>query len=198
MGYVEKHLLPAETVVHRAALHWTVLIGPLLAALVLVALAVVAFLTGLAVVGAVLAPLALVPLLVTWITYRSSEFAVTDKRVVIKVGWIQRTTLELLLAKVEAIGVDQGFLGRLLNFGTITVTGTGGTDERFARIGDPLEFRRQVHAQVTSRERGVLDEDGSHHPAPRDERDCPFCAERVLKRALVCKHCGRDIEPVAT
>lgn len=31
----------------------------------------------------------------------------------------------------------------------------------------------------------------------REERDCPFCAEKILTKARVCKHCGRDVEPVA-
>ncbi len=31
----------------------------------------------------------------------------------------------------------------------------------------------------------------------RDERECPYCAERILKKARVCKHCGRDVEPLA-
>lgn len=31
----------------------------------------------------------------------------------------------------------------------------------------------------------------------REERECPFCAEPILKKAKVCKHCGRDVEPMA-
>jgi hypothetical protein len=30
-----------------------------------------------------------------------------------------------------------------------------------------------------------------------DSRDCPYCAERIKRSAIVCKHCGRDIEPAA-
>ena len=30
----------------------------------------------------------------------------------------------------------------------------------------------------------------------REERECPYCAERILKKARVCKHCGRDVEPL--
>src|SRR6185369_4260690 len=80
----------------------------------------------------------------------SSEFAVTDKRVIIKVGWIRRRTLETMLAKVEGVGVDQTLTGRMLGFGTITVTGTGGTKEEFDRIADPLEFRRQVQSAISA------------------------------------------------
>ncbi len=32
----------------------------------------------------------------------------------------------------------------------------------------------------------------------RSERDCPWCAERILARARVCKHCGREVESIAS
>src|SRR5919109_1232429 len=86
------------------------------------------------------------------IRYLSSDFAVTDKRVLARTGLIQRHSLETLLSKVEAIGVDQDFKGRLLGYGTITITGTGGTREAIARIPAPLEFRRQVQAQIVELE----------------------------------------------
>jgi len=85
-----------------------------------------------------------------WIRSISSEFAVTNKRVLVKVGLIRRHSLELLLQKVEGIGVDQGILGRILGYGTITVSGTGGTREAFRMIADPLEFRRQVQASLAT------------------------------------------------
>jgi uncharacterized membrane protein YdbT with pleckstrin-like domain len=82
------------------------------------------------------------------IHYVSSEFAVTNKRVVIKVGLVNRKTLEMVLTKVETIRVNQSIPGRLLNYGTIVVTGTGGTNEPFTAIANPLEFRRQVQART--------------------------------------------------
>jgi len=85
-----------------------------------------------------------------WLAWISSEFAVTNKRVLIKVGFIRRHSLELLLQKVEGIGVDQGILGRVFDYGTIIVTGTGGTKEPFKNIAAPLEFRKQVQSRVTA------------------------------------------------
>ena len=117
---------------------------------------------------------------------------------VAKLGFIERESLETLLSKIEAIGVDQGIVGRMLGYGTITITGTGGTEESFPRIADPLEFRRQIQSQVVA-----LDERRPQSPAgaaqpnePRVERDCPYCAERILARARVCKHCGHDVAPI--
>jgi len=78
------------------------------------------------------------------IDYATSEFGVTNKRVIIKVGFLRRKTLELLLRHVEAISVDQSVMGRLLNYGSVTLTGTGGVREVFHNISTPLEFRRQI------------------------------------------------------
>jgi uncharacterized membrane protein YdbT with pleckstrin-like domain len=192
MGYVDKHLLPDEEVVHRGHLHKIVYLVPILIALALMLGAVVAFAGDRFDLAAIALVLSLVPLLWAYIVFTSSEFAVTNKRVVIKVGFIQRRTLETLLSKVEGIEVNQGFVARMLDYGTIVVTGTGGTREQFQNIAAPLDFRRQVQAQVTSTEPSGQAAIG----APRDERDCPFCAERILARARLCKHCGREVEPL--
>ena len=73
---------------------------------------------------------------------------VTNKRVIVKTGLVRCRTLELLLRQVEAISVDQSLLGRLLGFGSITLTGTGGVREVFHRVREPLELRRRIHGQV--------------------------------------------------
>lgn len=193
MAYVEDHLLPGEEVVHRAHLHKFVYLMPLALAVLMIVVAVVANLNDVPMLTIAALVLALVPLIWAHIVYSSSEFAVTNKRVIIKVGFIQRRTLETLLTKVEGIEVHQGIMARLFDFGTIVVTGTGGTREQFANIAAPLEFRRQVQSQVTSPEtmHGI-----AAGPARRDERECPYCAEMILKRAKLCKHCGKDVEPL--
>lgn len=101
-------------------------------------------------VGLAFAFFGLVSFLKNWTKSASSEFAVTNKRVIIKVGTMQRHTLEVLLQRVEGVGVDQGVLGSMLGFGSITVSGTGGSKEGFDHIADPLEFRRQVLSAADS------------------------------------------------
>lgn len=66
----------------------------------------------------------------------------------IKVGLIRRRTLELLLRHVEAILVDQTVIGRILNYGSVTLTGTGGVRETFGNISQPLDFRRRVQGEA--------------------------------------------------
>jgi uncharacterized membrane protein YdbT with pleckstrin-like domain len=147
MGYVDSSLLPNEHVTYRARLHRIIYLLPVC---VLIVALVVALVSGSWIAGGVLGLIGIVLLVPPWIRSISSEFAVTNKRVLVKVGLVRRHSLELLLQKVEGIGVDQGILARILGYGTITVSGTGGTREAFRMIADPLEFRRQVQASLAA------------------------------------------------
>lgn len=69
------------------------------------------------------------------------EFAVTNQRVIVKVGLISRTTVELNLGKLETVAVDQSLLGRLLGYGSVAFVGSGGSLGRFGEMCDPTGFR---------------------------------------------------------
>ncbi len=148
MGYVTRNLLPEERVVYWARLHRIIYLLP--GAILLAALGAL-LAGGGRFAAAALGSIGLVLLARPWFRSIGCEFAVTDKRVLIKVGLIRRHSLELLLPKVEGIGVDQSILGRILGYGTITVSGTGGTRESFELIANPLEFRRQVQIQLAGK-----------------------------------------------
>lgn len=194
MSYTESHLLPGEAIKYKGHLHWfpflpAYFLGGLFIAVAVAGFAMQTWWLGIAGLAVAIPTFAWIYILKT-----TSEFCVTDKRVVIKVGFIQRHTVETMLGKVESIGVEQGLIGRLLDYGTILVVGTGGTQDQFHNISNPLEFRRQVQAEASALE----DQDDEAPPAPpRDERECPFCAEQILKKAKVCRYCGRDVEPLA-
>jgi uncharacterized membrane protein YdbT with pleckstrin-like domain len=202
MSYLDDHLLDGERIVYRARLHWTIFATSIVVVLLGVTLGIILSIYEPAYwyLGALLVGIGLLLAIGPAINYTSSEFAVTNKRVLSKVGFIERESDETLLTKVEAIGVDQGIVGRLLGFGTVTITGTGGTEESFPKISKPLEFRRQIQNQVVAlEERRGAQPTGAAPPQPelsRVERECPYCAERILARAKVCKHCGRDVVPV--
>lgn len=152
MGYIEQNLMPDERVIYRASLHWNIFLTPVIIGFIGALLFIMAFagdfILELRCAGMFLLALALMSGLGAIISYVTSEFAVTDKRILGKIGFIQRRSLELFLSKVEGIGVNQGIMGRLLGYGTIVVIGTGGTKQAFKNIVNPLEFRRQVHSQI--------------------------------------------------
>lgn len=78
----------------------------------------------------------------------ATEVAVSNRRVLIKTGLLSRRSIEVLLRKVESIGVDESFLGRILGYGSVIVRGTGGMFETFDKIAQPNELRRQVQEQL--------------------------------------------------
>ena len=114
MGYVERHLLPDERVLYKTRVHWIVFVGPV--TIVAVGLVVTWLLRAIErpawswMVGAAIAFVGLVWLLARVIEVQTSEFAVTTTRLILKVGLVWRYTTELLLSKVETIGVEQSLL----------------------------------------------------------------------------------------
>ncbi len=148
MGYVERHLLAGEQVVYKTRLHWVLFLKPALVVLSGIALTVVLRRVQdppwLWMIGAGVTLVGLGWALVHYVELMTSEFAVTSSRLILKVGLISRYTTELLLAKVETIGVQQGLMGRMLGYGDLIVTGTGGAREVFRRVRDPIGFRNHV------------------------------------------------------
>ena len=126
MSYIDDSLIEGERIVHRARVSWWSQFGLVLLGIV----------TLVVVVG-------LVFLAMAWIKVRSTEIAITSKRVIAKFGFIKRDTVEINLDKVEALRVEQGFFGRMLNFGTIFMTGAGTSVAPMRNIADPLVFRRK-------------------------------------------------------
>lgn len=90
--------------------------------------------------------------LVAYIRIKSTELAVTTKRVIVKHGFIRRNTIEINLSKVESIQVTQSLLGRMFDFGTLVIAGTGASHAPLEGIAEPLAFRKAfVEAQDSAR-----------------------------------------------
>ncbi|MGB7281521.1 MAG: PH domain-containing protein [Candidatus Acidiferrum sp.] len=162
MSYIEKHLIPGETLQYQTKLHWVVMLGHAgLAAFfvaagvallvfswntrhnteshsnILIWLALAAF-----VVAAVLFGIGLVK-------RGATVMALTNKRVIVKTGLASRRTLEILLSRIESVVVEESAVGRVLGYGSVIIRGTGGTPEVFDQIAHPLEFRAQVQGQIS-------------------------------------------------
>ena len=114
--YVRTNLINGEHIEFETTYHWIIFIS------------LRAFLS-----------LFLSPLINRW----TDEFAITNKRVIIKTGLIRRKTVELNLSKIESVNVVQSVLGRILGYGSIQIIGTGGTREIFPNIKKPLMFRKK-------------------------------------------------------
>lgn len=102
-------------------------------------------LSHLIALGVLLLPafgLGLIFLVMAYIRYKTTELAITSKRVIAKFGFISRRTVEINISKVESIQVDQGILGRLFDFGTLLVSGAGDPQAPIPGISEPMAFRR--------------------------------------------------------
>ena len=102
-------------------------------------------LAPLIIIGIVLAPVLVGIFFFIWaaVIYWTTEFAVTDRRVIAKTGLVSRRTIEMFLDKVESLNVSQGIFARIVNYGTVTIRGTGATAEPIRGISDPLALRKR-------------------------------------------------------
>jgi len=149
-SYVERVLQPGENVRLVATLHWILYVPALL---VLVCALVVWLYAGSipggemmwTILAGVLAAIGVIMLFRAWFDRWVTEIAVTDRRVIFKTGFIRRDTNEMQMDKVESVRVDQSILGRVLDYGDVTVLGTGkGEFTRLKTISAPLDLRNQI------------------------------------------------------
>src|SRR5262252_9059055 len=159
VAYVDNNLISGERVTYRGRLHSLVLVWPIIVAVGFAALGLFIILRAnetesnvrlFLQLGAVVMIIGgVIPLISALIRRSSAEYAVTNKRIILKEGTVRRRTAEMFLTKVESVGVDQTLGGRLLDYGSIILRGTGGSSEPFHLVARPLEFRRQVQEQIS-------------------------------------------------
>ena len=149
--YIEEILQPGEKVLYSTNEHWMYFL-PAIAAWVVVAVFLVLWRLvasdGLEWVCLALAGMAgLAALYFTataWFHRWTTETDVTNLRVVHKTGFIKRRTFEISLDKVESVDVDQSILGRLMNYGDLTIRGSGEGMQTISTIASPLAFRNAI------------------------------------------------------
>ena len=168
MSYVQRILQPGEILRHTASIHWIVYwLGTLFLFLALVCLIYGEFfaprMVFWQVTAGLLAVIGFVLLIPEWFTWWTTEIAITNLRIIYKTGFIRRRTNEMNMDKVESVRVDQSILGRFLDYGDVSIIGTGeggigrhvvrsGEDERelverkgeLRHVANPLELRNHI------------------------------------------------------
>jgi uncharacterized membrane protein YdbT with pleckstrin-like domain len=152
--YIDEILQPGEKVLYSTNAHWIFFLPAIGAWVLAVALFV---LSGMVPAGApVLLCLSLAAISAIWALYKTvtawfhrwtTETDVTNLRVVHKTGFIKRRTFEMSLDKVESVDVNQSILGRLMNYGDVTIMGVGEGKETITTIASPLAFRNSITAR---------------------------------------------------
>lgn len=135
-------------VLYKARLHWVLFLGPLV-------LLVVALSVGLTVDQK---PLRLVALFfvvfswlwggMVWVTYRFSSLTIKKKQVILRTGFLVRQTVDISVERIESIDIRQTVFGSLFHYGSLVITGTGGTRQLINYLSKPLTCRRYIEQSM--------------------------------------------------
>ena len=152
--YIDEILQPEEKVLYSTNAHWIFFLPAIGLWVLAVALFVVSGLIPQGpmvlvswVLAGIVAVFALYKTVTAWFHRWTTETDVTNFRIVHKTGFIQRRTFEMSLEKVESVDVNQSIMGRLMNYGDVTIMGVGEGKEAIKTIASPLSFRNAITAR---------------------------------------------------
>lgn len=144
MSYIAKRLAPGETIVYAGRFHW---------------IQTVYAWTALVLLGIILIGIFL--WLAELIRLATTEFVVTNRRVMLKTGFFQVKVEELTLGSVEGAELDQSLIGRIFGFGKLTMRGKGDTHIVFPDMAHASAFRSAVEGARIAEEAKFVT-----HPGP--------------------------------
>lgn len=154
-SYTRSTMASDETPHYKTSVHWIVFARYAFLALLIFFFGAIPFGIGVqAFTGSHLGwfalPLPVLMLIPPALIFASSELVITNSRVLIKTGYVHRQTREMFVSKIESVAVSQGVIGRMLDYGTVVIRGTGGSEELFDTIAHPLAFRNCVQRLQTA------------------------------------------------
>lgn len=176
--YVDSTLVEGERIIADAHYHWFFWAKRIAACAVMMLICLIVDYAGnwpniACVVGAAIC---LIDLACAYIVYTNDEMVITTHRVVLKTGFFSRDIFEMQIQKVETVLVDQSFMGRFFNYGTIACRGTGGTISKRIEIASPLNFRAAFQnavkeSQTTAIHSEIVSVMGKSAPSPDAKLD---------------------------
>lgn len=148
MSYIDKNLLPDERILFRTRKHLIIFFFPVI--WILFSFYATYYMSN----NPALASLKWIPWLMAfifwiyyWLQYYTSEFVVTNKRVMMREGFFNRHTTELRLATISQVNVEQSLIGQMLNYGVVSINAFGAADA-FTLIDQPFGFQKCVNEQL--------------------------------------------------
>jgi uncharacterized membrane protein YdbT with pleckstrin-like domain len=82
------------------------------------------------------------------ITVKHEYLEIYQNKIIQHKGWLSRHEKEIALVGINAIGVDQTFLGRIFKYGDIRIDVVGKHDITFNHIKKPYELKQYLESQV--------------------------------------------------
>lgn len=142
MTETQNNINTQNDVIYFTRLHWIIFFGPLLSLGFAIALYI--YIIQLRQVSLFFAVFAVIWIMMTWVTYYFSSITIKRKQVIFRTGIIVRQTLDIPLSKIETIDIRQSILGSIMQYGTLVITGTGGTRHLINYLHKPLTCRRYI------------------------------------------------------
>lgn len=132
----------SNNVIYFAKLHWIIFSTPVL--LLLFSIVLWVGIPSLVLIAMIFGGFALIWIGVTLVAYYFSSLTIQTKQVILRTGLLVRQTVDIPLTKIETIDIRQSILGSLLCYGTLIITGTGGTRHFVNNLNKPLTCRRYI------------------------------------------------------
>jgi uncharacterized membrane protein YdbT with pleckstrin-like domain len=147
MAYIDKNLLVDEKILFRTKKSLIIFLSPVcwtIAAIICFFnsnpyVIKIAFVPGIA---------ALFFWLNQFIQYYFSDFAITNKRILMREGFFYRHTNDTRLTTIASVTVNQSLLGQVLNYGTVFINTFGGEADPFSQIDNPFVFQKTLQGQI--------------------------------------------------
>jgi|GEM_PF-1133744 len=175
MGRAKEYLSTKEHIIHETHLHWILFLESASYTIMAIGISFIAYKYGgtwsktihycslpFWVYGAV-------KLLLEWMQHSSADFIVTNNRVIIKVGVLNRSSLSIPLSKIESIEIDQTLMGQMMGYGSIHITGTGTATSKFEYIASPGTFRQKIQHATNILDAGEQNQPEEDSPAEQQE-----------------------------
>ncbi|OGV31399.1 MAG: hypothetical protein A3E88_02965 [Legionellales bacterium RIFCSPHIGHO2_12_FULL_35_11] len=131
-----------ESTIYQARLHWILFVWPILLLIVATSIGVAFPIFDKLSLFVII--LALVWEFIVWLIYQSSYLIIRKKQVILCTGIFVRQTLDISLSKIESVDIRQSILGSILQYGSLVITGTGGTRQYINYLSKPLTCRRYI------------------------------------------------------
>ena len=138
--------MPNNQIVYQSHLHWVIFLWPVvfMVAAVYVGLNFEAINT----IALFFAVMGLAWFLMVWMTYQFSSLTIKQKQVILRTGFFIRETTDIPFNKIESIDIRQTLLGSMFKYGSLVITGTGGTKQLIHYLNRPLTCRRYIEQLI--------------------------------------------------
>lgn len=135
-------MINKDDIVYIGKLHWVLFLAPIM----LIGISIYCYFNvySLDTVSLFFIVIGLVWLLVIWGTYHFSSLIIKKKQIILRTGILVRQTVDIPFSKIESIDIRQSILGSLLNYGSLMITGTGGSRQAIQFLRKPLTCRRYI------------------------------------------------------